>query len=304
MLADKDRIFTNLYGFESPGLEAAKKRGQWDNTKAIIDMGPETIVDIMKKSGLRGRGGAGFPDRPEMVLHAQGSEGASALSRRQCRRVRARHLQGPGHHAQRSAHAGRRLPDRVFRDAGACLLHLCPRRSSSASARRLQRAVDEAYAAMADRQEQRPWLGFRPLCPSRGRGLYLRRGNRAAGKPGRQEGPAAARSRHSPANVGLYGCPTTVNNVESIAVAPTILRRGADWFAGIGRPNNTGTKLFCISGHVNKPCNVEEEMGIPLQRADRKALRRRAAAAGTICWPSSPAALRCRCCPNRSATTS
>jgi NADH-quinone oxidoreductase subunit F len=65
-----------------------------------------------------------------------------------------------------------------------------------------------------------------------------------------------------PANVGLFGCPTTVNNVESIAVAPDILRRGAAWFAGIGRPNNTGTKLFCISGHVNKPCNVEEAMGI------------------------------------------
>ncbi len=68
-----------------------------------------------------------------------------------------------------------------------------------------------------------------------------------------------------PAGAGLYGCPTTVNNVESIAVAPTILRRGAAWFAGIGRPNNTGTKLFCISGHVNRPCNVEEEMGIPLR---------------------------------------
>ena len=68
-----------------------------------------------------------------------------------------------------------------------------------------------------------------------------------------------------PAGVGLYGCPTTVNNVESIAVAPTILRRGADWFAGLGKENNTGTKLFCISGHVNNPCNVEEEMGIPLR---------------------------------------
>ncbi|MBL8674169.1 MAG: NADH-quinone oxidoreductase subunit NuoF, partial [Rhodospirillales bacterium] len=68
-----------------------------------------------------------------------------------------------------------------------------------------------------------------------------------------------------PAGSGLYGCPSTVNNVESIAVAPTILRRGAAWFAGIGRPNNVGTKLFCISGHVNKPCNVEEEMGIPLR---------------------------------------
>ena len=65
-----------------------------------------------------------------------------------------------------------------------------------------------------------------------------------------------------PANVGLYGAPTTINNVESIAVVPTILRRGPAWFAGIGRPNNVGTKLFCISGHVNRPCTVEEAMGI------------------------------------------
>jgi NADH-quinone oxidoreductase subunit F len=65
-----------------------------------------------------------------------------------------------------------------------------------------------------------------------------------------------------PAGAGLYGCPTTVNNVESIAVTPTILRRGASWFAGFGRPNNTGTKIFGISGHVNKPCVVEEEMSI------------------------------------------
>ncbi|NQV45383.1 MAG: NADH-quinone oxidoreductase subunit NuoF, partial [Rhodospirillales bacterium] len=64
---------------------------------------------------------------------------------------------------------------------------------------------------------------------------------------------------------GAWGCPTTVNNVESIAVVPTILRRGADWFGALGRPNNTGTKLFNISGHVNNPCTVEEEMGIPLK---------------------------------------
>lgn len=68
-----------------------------------------------------------------------------------------------------------------------------------------------------------------------------------------------------PANVGLYGCPTTVNNVETIAVVPTILRRGPDWFASFGRPNNSGTKLYCISGHVNRPCTVEETMSIPLK---------------------------------------
>ena len=68
-----------------------------------------------------------------------------------------------------------------------------------------------------------------------------------------------------PANMGLYGCPTTVNNVELIAVAPAILRRGAAWFSSFGAENNKGTKLFCISGHVNTPCNVEEAMSIPFR---------------------------------------
>ncbi|MDC3172105.1 NADH-quinone oxidoreductase subunit NuoF, partial [Pelagibacteraceae bacterium] len=68
-----------------------------------------------------------------------------------------------------------------------------------------------------------------------------------------------------PANKGLYGSPTTVNNVETIAVIPTILRRGANWFSSFGREKNTGTKVFCISGHVNNPCNIEEEMSIPLK---------------------------------------
>src|SRR3546814_2721027 len=72
-----------------------------------------------------------------------------------------------------------------------------------------------------------------------------------------------------PAMVGLWGCPTTVNNVETIAVAPTILRRGAAWFTGLVRQYNQGITVFCISGHVNKPCNVEEEMSIPLRSEER-----------------------------------
>jgi NADH dehydrogenase (ubiquinone) flavoprotein 1 len=73
-----------------------------------------------------------------------------------------------------------------------------------------------------------------------------------------------------PADVGLFGCPTTVANVETVAVAPTICRRGGSWFAGFGRPRNSGTKLFCISGHVNNPCTVEEEMSIPLKELIEK----------------------------------
>ncbi|MED5423013.1 MAG: NADH-quinone oxidoreductase subunit NuoF, partial [Pseudomonadota bacterium] len=74
-----------------------------------------------------------------------------------------------------------------------------------------------------------------------------------------------------PAMAGLYSCPTTVNNVETIASVPEILRRGGAWFAGLGADEkNTGTKLFCISGHVDNPCNVEEEMGIPLKELIEK----------------------------------
>ena len=76
-----------------------------------------------------------------------------------------------------------------------------------------------------------------------------------------------------PADVGLFGCPTTVANVETVAVAPTIIRRGASWFNSMGRDRNQGTKLFCISGHVNNPCVVEEEMSMPLRELIEKHCR-------------------------------
>ena len=95
MLADRDRIFTNLYGFESPWLEAAKKRGNWDNTKALLEKGQDWIIGEVKKSGLRGRGGAGFPtglkwsfmpkevkDRPHyLVVNADESEPGTCKDR-------------------------------------------------------------------------------------------------------------------------------------------------------------------------------------------------------------------------------
>src|SRR5262249_31023016 len=134
----------------------------------------------------------------------------------------------------------------------------------------LQTAIDEAYAASL--------IGKNACGSGYDHEIYLHRGAGAyicgeetalleslEGKKGqpRLKPPF-------PAAVGLYGCPTTVNNVESIAVAPTILRKGAAWWSALGRPKNTGTKIFCISGHVNKPCNVEEEMGIPLKELIEK----------------------------------
>ncbi len=263
MLADKDRIFTNLYGFQSPGLEGAKKRGQWDNTKAILELGPETIVDIMKKSGLRGRGGAGFPtglkwsfmpkelkERPHyLVVNADESEPGTCKDRDILRNDPHTLVEGC-------------LVASFAMRAHACYVYL---RGEFIRAREaLQRAVDEAYAARLIGKNNVHGWDF-DLYVHHGAGAYICGEETALlesleGKKGqpRLKPPF-------PANMGLYGCPTTVNNVETIAVAPTILRRGAGWFSSFGRPNNTGTKLFCISGHVNKPCNVEEAMSIPLR---------------------------------------
>jgi NADH-quinone oxidoreductase subunit F len=147
--------------------------------------------------------------------------------------------------------------------ANACYIYI--RGEFYNEALNLQAAIDEAYAAgLIGKNASGSGWDF-DLYLHRGAGAYICGEETALiesleGKKGmpRLKPPF-------PAAVGLYGCPTTVNNVESIAVAPTILRRGAAWFSALGRPKNAGTKLFCISGHVNKPCNVEEELGIPLR---------------------------------------
>jgi NADH-quinone oxidoreductase subunit F len=264
MLADKDRIFTNLYGFQSWSLKAAQKRGDWDGTKAILEKGRDWIINEMKDSGLRGRGGAGFPTglkwsfmpkqsdgRPSyLVVNADEGEPGTCKDRDIIRHDPHKLVEG-------CLIAGFAM--------GACAAYIYIRGEFQAEADVLDAAIDEAYeAGLIGKNACGSGYDF-DVYVHRGAGAYICGEETALiesleGKKGqpRLKPPF-------PANVGLYGCPTTVNNVESIAVAPTILRRGAKWFAGLGRPNNTGTKVFCISGHVNKPCNVEEEMGIPLK---------------------------------------
>jgi NADH-quinone oxidoreductase subunit F len=263
MLADSDRIFTNLYGIHSPGLDGARKRGDWDGTKAILERGRDAVVDEMKKSGLRGRGGAGFPTgmkwsfmpkvsdgRPHyLVVNADESEPGTCKDRDILR------------HDPHKLVEGCLIASFAM---GAHAAYIYVRGEFIREREALQRAVDEAYDAGLIGKNNIHGYPF-DCYVHHGAGAYICGEETALlesleGKKGmpRLKPPF-------PANVGLYGCPTTVNNVESIAVAPTILRRGAGWFAGIGRPNNVGTKVFCISGHVNRPCNVEEEMGIPLR---------------------------------------
>src|ERR1043165_6399797 len=150
MLDDKDRIFRNLYGLEDWGLEGARRRGAWDGTKSIIDKGRDWIIAEMKASGLRGRGGAGFPTglkwsfmpkestdgRPSyLVVNADESEPGTCKDREIMRHDPHLLVEGcllasfaMGAHASRPASSGRRMPARQFRDGRACLLYLRPRR--------------------------------------------------------------------------------------------------------------------------------------------------------------------------------
>jgi NADH-quinone oxidoreductase subunit F len=265
MLADSDRIFTNLYGFQPWGIEHALKRGDWAGTKELLARGQDTIIQQVKDSGLRGRGGAGFSTgtkwsfmpkeskdgRPSfLVVNADESEPGSCKDREIIRHDPHKLIEGAliAGYAIRARAAYIYIRGEYIREAEV-----------------LFAAVEEAYA--------KGFIG-KNACGSgydfdvfvhRGGGAYICGEETAMiesleGKKGqpRLKPPF-------PAGAGLYGCPTTVNNVESIAVVPTILRRGPDWFAAIGRPNNQGTKLFQISGHVNKPCVVEDAMSVPFR---------------------------------------
>ena len=262
MLADKDRIFKNLYGQHDWGLKGARARGAWDGTKAILERGRDGIIKEMKDSGLRGRGGAGFPTgmkwsfmpkeskdgRPSyLVVNADESEPGTCKDREIMRHDPHLLIEG-------CLIAGFAM--------GAVAAYIYVRGEFIHERERLQAAVDQAYEAKLIGKNNVNGYDFE-IVVHHGAGAYIC-GEETAMRESLEGKKGMPRLKPPfPANVGLYGCPTPVNNVESIAVAPDILRRGGAWFAGIGRPNNTGTKLFCISGHVNNPCNVEEAMGIP-----------------------------------------
>jgi len=264
MIDEKDKIFTNLYGFRPWNLKEAKKRGDWDNTMSLISKGKDLIIEEIKSSGLRGRGGAGFPTgvkwsfmpkKPTgkthyLVVNADESEPGTCKDRDIIRNEPHKLLEGS---IITSAAIG----------AQVCYIYI---RGEFIDERKiLEAALEEAYSeGLVGKNACKTGLDI-DIFIHGGAGAYICGEETALlesleGKKGlpRLKPPF-------PATSGLFGCPTTVNNVESIAVVPEILRRGSDWFSSLGRPRSTGTKIFCISGHVNSPCNIEEEMGIPLK---------------------------------------
>ncbi|EEC08296.1 NADH dehydrogenase [ubiquinone] flavoprotein 1, mitochondrial [Ixodes scapularis] len=263
-LSDEDRIFQNLYGRHDWRLKGAMSRGDWYKTKEIVLKGADWIIDEIKKSGLRGRGGAGFPSglkwsfmnkpsdgRPKyLVVNADEGEPGTCKDREIMRH-------DPHTLVEGCLVAGRAM--------GARAAYIYIRGEFYNEASNLQIAIREAYQA--------GYLG-KNACGSgydfdvfvhRGAGAYICGEETALIESieGKQGKPRL--KPPFPADVGVFGCPTTVTNVETVAVSPTICRRGGEWFASFGRTRNSGTKLFNISGHVNTPCTVEEEMSIPLK---------------------------------------
>jgi len=265
VLDDKDRIFTNVYGFQPWNLKAAQARGDWDDTKELMARGQDAIIEEIKASGLRGRGGAGFPTglkwsfmpkepkegRPNfLVINADESEPGSCKDREIIRHDPHKLIEG----ALIAGYAMRARAGYIY-----------IRGEFIRETQVLEAAVREAYdSGLLGKNAAKSGYDF-DLFVHRGAGAYIC-GEETAMLESLEGKKGMPRLKPPfPAGAGLYGCPTTVNNVESIAVVPTILRRGAAWFAGIGRPKNEGTKLFQISGHVNRPCVVEDAMSVPFR---------------------------------------
>ena len=263
MIKKENLIFTNLYGDLDPNLNSSIKRGDWKNTSKILMRSKQEIINKIKDSGLRGRGGAGFSTGMKwdfmpkesnrqhyLVINADEGEPGTCKDRDIIRNEPHKLLEG-------CVISGYAI------GASKCYIYIRGEFFNEASI--LQKAIDDCY--------KRGFLGKKIFRSNIDFDIFLHYGSGAyvcgeetalieslEGKKGqpRLKPPF-------PANVGVYGKPTTVNNVETIAVVPTILRRGSDWFSKLGRQNNSGSKIFCISGHVNNPCNVEEELGVPLK---------------------------------------
>lgn len=261
-LRDEDRIFSNLYGTLGWNLSAAQSRGDWDNTAGLIAKGSDWIINEIKTSELRGRGGAGFStgmkwsfipkdnQQHYLVINADEGEPGTCKDRDIIRNEPHKIIEG----ALLAAAA-----------IQASVGYIYIRGEFKREADILEAAIQEAYdKKLIGKNASGSGFDF-DLYVHHGAGAYICGEETALlesleGKKGqpRLKPPF-------PANFGLYGKPTVINNIETIAVVPTILRRSASWFASLGPKKNRGTKVFCISGHVNTPCNVEEVMGISLK---------------------------------------
>ncbi len=258
------RIIRNYIGFEnSHTLDSYIERGGYEALKKSLAATPEEITELVKKSGLRGRGGAGFPtgmkwsfipkdvDKPVyLCCNADESEPGSFKDREILEKDPHQMLEGI---------------------AIACYAinshksYIYIRGEMPYGAKIIQGAIDEAY--------EKGYLGKNifnsgfdlDISLYRGAGAYI-----CGEETGLLESIEGKNGEPRPkppfpAQVGLFGCPTIVNNVETLAFVPHIINKGPGWFAAIGTPKNTGTKIYGLSGCINKPGLYELPLGITIR---------------------------------------
>lgn len=263
-MAFEPLLLRNVGKPDSASIDVYLSGGGYQALRRVLkEFAPEAFVEEVKASGLRGRGGAGFPagvkwgflpkakDKPRYLL-ANADESEPGTFKDRVLIWKDPHLVLEG----------------IILSAYAIECHTAffyIRGEYQEGARIFQRAIDEAHA--------KGYLGNNILGSGfdldvivyRGAGAYI------CGEETALMDSIEGKRGHTrikppfPAVVGLYGCPTIINNVETLANVTLIGERGASWFAGIGRPpKNTGPKLYCVSGHVKRPGVYEDALGLPL----------------------------------------
>ncbi len=252
-------LFKNVWTKDSQSIDVYKKSGGYANLKKYLEMPPDDIIDQVKKSSLRGRGGAGFPTGLKWTFLPKDSP-------------KPRYLCVNADEAEPGTYKDRVIIEKdPHQLIEACVVSCHAIRSKSCyiyirgefheGARVLNKAVDEAYAA--------GYVGKNILGTGVDVEIVVHRG---AGSYECGEETALLESLEGkrgqprlkppfPAVSGLYGCPTIVNNVETLVNVPLILERGAEWFASLGPEKNGGPKLFSISGDVKRPGSYEANLG-------------------------------------------
>jgi len=234
----------------------------YDGLRKALAMKPEEVIDLVKASGLRGRGGAGFPTGMKWQFVDKKSPNPKYIA---CNADESE----PG--TFKDHLLMERNPHLLIEGCaigcyaiGAKIAYIYIRGEFFHVQQVLERAIDEAYA--------RGFLGKNVLGSGFDCDVYVHRGA-GAYEAGEEtalleslEGKRAQPRNKPPfpAVVGLYGCPTAVNNVETLANVPIILMKGAEWYSKLGPEKNGGPKLFCISGHVKRPGVYEAPMTVTL----------------------------------------
>lgn len=256
-------VYKNIHLKNSHTLSVYEAEGGYKTLDKAYTMSGEDVIDEVKRAGIRGRGGAGFPAglkwsfipkedaRPKyLVCNADEGEPGTCKDRDIIRYDPHLLIEGMAiaAYAVKAEQGYIYIRGEFFREA-----------------ERLQSAIDEAYAAGILGDNVRGSGNNFHLAVHRGGGAYV-----CGEETGLIESLEGKKGQPRlkppfPANIGLYGCPTVINNVETLASVPGIIANGGEWYGNLGVAKSSGTKVFSVSGHVNKPGNYEVELGIPLK---------------------------------------